>query len=83
MAANPSCLLDSNTLLRISTGDDSSHPVIAKAIRELIRQGITLCYNSQTLAEFLERLHKANRQKRLRTKRCRHGSLGSGNGAAI
>ncbi len=52
MPINTSCLLDSNILLRISKGDDPSHPVIAKAIRELIRQGITLCYNSQTLTDF-------------------------------
>jgi len=52
MAEGEACLLDSNILLRISKSDDPQHPVIVRALKTLVRQGVRLCYTSQTLAEF-------------------------------
>ena len=52
MAEGDACLLDSNILLRISKRDDPHHPVIARALKTLVGQGVRLCYTSQTLAEF-------------------------------
>jgi len=52
MAEGDACLLDSNILLRISKSDDPQHPVITRALKALVGQGVRLCYTSQTLAEF-------------------------------
>jgi|SRR5215469_1672810 len=52
MVADGACLLDSNILLRISKKDDPQHPVIGRALKTLVGQGMRLCYTSQTLAEF-------------------------------
>jgi predicted nucleic acid-binding protein len=52
MVEGDACLLDSNILLRISKTDDPQQPVIAKALKVLVGQGVRLCYTSQTLAEF-------------------------------
>jgi predicted nucleic acid-binding protein len=52
MAEGDACLLDSNILLRISKRDDPHHPVIVDALKTLVRQGVRLCYTSQTIAEF-------------------------------
>ena len=51
MVEGEACLLDSNILLRISKNDDPQQPIIAKALKALIEQGVRLCYTSQTLAE--------------------------------
>jgi predicted nucleic acid-binding protein len=52
MPEDNACLLDSNILLRISKSDDPQHAVIGHALHVLVRQGIRLCYTSQTLGEF-------------------------------
>src|SRR6266480_3443862 len=52
MAEGDACLLDSNILLRISKSDDPQHPVIVRALKALVGQGVRLCYTSQTLGEF-------------------------------
>jgi predicted nucleic acid-binding protein len=52
MASGGACLLDSNILLRISKSDDPQHTSISRALHALVRQGLRLCYTSQTLGEF-------------------------------
>jgi predicted nucleic acid-binding protein len=52
MAEGEACLLDTNILLRISKSDDPQQPIIVKALKALVGQGVRLCYTSQTLAEF-------------------------------
>lgn len=52
MLAVSRCLVDTNILLRISRQSDAQHKLIAEALRELERQGTTLCYTLQNIAEF-------------------------------
>ena len=52
MAEGDACLLDSNILLRISKSDDPQYFAIGHALHVLVRQGMRLCYTSQTLGEF-------------------------------
>ena len=52
MPSGNACLLDSNILLRISKSDDLQHAAIGHALHALVRQGVRLCYTSQTLGEF-------------------------------
>ena len=52
MAEGDTCLLDSNILLRISKSDDAQHPVIVRALKTLVGQGIRLCYTSQPSLSF-------------------------------
>jgi hypothetical protein len=52
MPTGDSCLLDSNILLRTSKSDDPRHIVTGRALHVLVRQGVRLCYTSQTLGDF-------------------------------
>ncbi|HXA50216.1 MAG TPA: PIN domain-containing protein [Candidatus Acidoferrum sp.] len=52
MAESDACLLDTNILLRISKRDDPQQPVIVQALNTLVERGVSLCYTSQTVAEF-------------------------------
>ena len=52
MTTEPGHLLDSNILLRLSKRDDPLYPSIRAAILALRDRGASLCYTSQTLAEF-------------------------------
>lgn len=52
-------LIDSNILIRWVQQDDPDYPVVESALNALARQKETLCYTSQNLAEFLERVHAA------------------------
>lgn len=52
MPEGDACLLDSNILLRISKDDDPQYASIGQALRALVRNGVRLCYTSQTLGEF-------------------------------
>jgi predicted nucleic acid-binding protein len=45
-------LFDSNILIRWVKPDDHDYPLLNSLIESLIRQGSTLCYTSQNLAEF-------------------------------
>src|ERR1700733_4291016 len=52
MAEGEACLLDTNILLRLSKSDDPQHPLIVKALKARVGQGVRLCYTSQPLGEF-------------------------------
>jgi len=52
MPTGDACLLDSNILLRIANSDEVQHASINSAILRLFRQGMRLCYTSQTLGEY-------------------------------
>lgn len=45
-------LIDSNILIRWVKPDDRDYPLLEGLVEGLIRQGNTLCYTSQNLAEF-------------------------------
>jgi hypothetical protein len=45
-------VIDSNILIRWVKPDDHDYPLLNSLIESLIRQGSTLCYTSQNLAEF-------------------------------
>jgi predicted nucleic acid-binding protein len=49
---NPSHLIDSNILLRISRRDDPDHFVVDSALAKLAGEGTILCYTLQNIAEF-------------------------------
>ena len=51
MAGTP-YLMDSNILIRWVQPSDPDYPVVQSALDVLARQGATLCYTSQNLAEF-------------------------------
>ena len=45
-------LIDSNILIRWVKPDDRDYPLLQRGIEDLVRQGSTLCFTSQNLAEF-------------------------------
>jgi predicted nucleic acid-binding protein len=50
--AAPDHLIDSNILLRISRRDDPDHFLVDTALARLARDGATLYYTHQNVAEF-------------------------------
>ena len=52
MPDNTALLLDSNILIRWVRPDDRDYAIVKSALDVLVRQGSTLCYTSQNLAEF-------------------------------
>jgi len=52
MPGEPSYLVDTNVLLRLSKADDPQHGLVRAAIDKLFSIGAVLCYTSQNLAEF-------------------------------
>jgi hypothetical protein len=47
----PSCLVDSNILLRITQQHDPQHHVVNRSIERLVAQRTFLCYTHQNIAE--------------------------------
>jgi predicted nucleic acid-binding protein len=52
MPGEPSYLVDTNILLRLSKADDPEHRLVQAALDRLFSSGAVLCYTSQNLAEF-------------------------------
>ena len=52
MASEPSYLIDTNILLRLSKQDDPSHSVVQTAVDTLTKRGAQLCYTAQNISEF-------------------------------
>src|SRR2546423_1013091 len=52
MASEPSYLIDTNILLRLSKQDDPNHGIVQIAIDALTRRGAQLCYTAQNISEF-------------------------------
>ena len=48
----PPHLADTNILLRLSKQNDPRYPLIRATVLDLRERGATLCYTSQTIAEF-------------------------------
>jgi predicted nucleic acid-binding protein len=46
-----SCVVDTNILLRITRRSDPHHQLVDKALAQLVRQGATLHYTHQNIAE--------------------------------
>jgi predicted nucleic acid-binding protein len=52
MAVEPSYLVDTNILLRLSKQDDPNHGVVQAAVDGLTKRGAQLCYTAQNISEF-------------------------------
>lgn len=52
MASEPSYLIDTNVLLRLSKQDDPNHGMVQAAIDALTKRGTQLCYTAQNISEF-------------------------------
>ncbi len=52
MASEPSYLIDTNILLRLSKKDDPNHAVVQTAVDALTKRGAQLCYAAQNISEF-------------------------------
>lgn len=52
MASEPSYLIDTNVLLRLSKQDDPNHGMVHAAIDALTKRGTQLCYTAQNISEF-------------------------------
>lgn len=52
MANEPSYLIDTNILLRLSKQDDPNHGIVQSAVDALTKRGSQLCYTAQNISEF-------------------------------